>query len=128
MNMGLYLELADKALAEIKAPHCAVVPNDINDINDKRRAHRLSLVELREQAGKDWPECENDPALVEVLARAVQARRMRERGEVPPHYTATTVCAGCGAVPIFPGAPERVLVCPWCLNRAAGQPIPKTKP
>ncbi len=85
----------------------------------------LNVAELRTVAGPDWPECERDPALLEVLAHAVQTRRMLERGEVPPHYTATTVCAGCGPVPIFEGCPDRVLACPWCLNRAAGRPVPR---
>jgi len=84
----------------------------------------LTVADLTAIAGPDWPECERDPVLLETLARAVQTRRMRERGEVPPTYTATTVCAGCGPVPIFPGAPSHVLACPWCLNRAAGRPVP----
>ncbi len=91
------------------------------------QCHGLTVDDLRALAGADWPEVERDPALLEVLAAAVATRRMRERGEVPAHYTATTVCAGCGPVPIFPGAPERVMGCPWCLNRAAGRPVPRAK-
>ena len=84
----------------------------------------LTLSELQEAAGPDWPEVEADPKFAEALAHAVQTRRMRERDEVPPHYTATTVCAGCGPVPIWVGAPEHVLACPWCFNRLAGRSIP----
>ncbi len=85
----------------------------------------LAVADIRETAGPDWPEVESDPALLETLANAVQARRMREAGKIPTHYTATTICDGCGRVPIFPGVPERVRACPWCLNRAAGKPFPQ---
>lgn len=87
--------------------------------------HGQTLAELKEVAGPDWLECERDPALLEALASAVQTRRMREKGIVPPSYTAVTVCAGCGHVPIFEGVAERVEGCPWCLNRVAGKPVPR---
>lgn len=124
-EMGQYLEKADKALAAIKtAPGRPVTPNDINDFNDLS-LHGIPLSELREIAGPDWPEVERDPALLETLAHAVSIRRMRERGEVPPSYTATAVCAGCGPVPIFPGVSEQVDGCPWCFNRIKGLPVPR---
>lgn len=84
----------------------------------------LSVAELHEAAGSDWPTIEINPPLMVTLARAVQVRRMRELGHVPAHYTSTTICAGCGSVPIFSGAPSRVMSCPWCLNRIAGRPVP----
>lgn len=87
--------------------------------------HGLTLAELREVAGPDWPEVERDPALLETLALAVSARRMREQGRVPPSYTCTTICAGCGPVPIFEGCPAQVLACPWCLNRHTKRPLPR---
>jgi hypothetical protein len=125
--MGQYLELADKALAEIKKvpDRRPVLPNDKNDIDDKRQVHGIPPAELRELAGKDWPELEANPALLECFADMVAIRKMRERGEVPPTYTAMTVCRHCGPVPIFPGVAARVEACPWCLNRAAGKPIPR---
>ncbi len=89
--------------------------------------HGLTLADLTLSAGLDWPEIENDPATLEALARAIQTRRMRERGEVPPHYTSTTSCAHCGPVPIFLGASERVLGCPWCFNRIRRLPVPRPK-
>lgn len=87
----------------------------------------ISIADLRTVAGDDWPEVAGDPDLLESLARAVQTRRMRESGIVPAHYTATTVCTRCGLVLIFPGAPARVLSCPWCFNRRAGRPVPGAK-
>ncbi len=71
----------------------------------------------------------NEPNLSEdeyqALIRAIQTRRMRERGEVPPHYTEVTVCAHCGPIMIFPGVAESVEGCPWCFNRVAGLPVPR---
>lgn len=87
--------------------------------------HGLMLADLREAAGPDWPEVERDQVLLETLAHAVQIRRMRERGVVPPEYTAVTDCAGCGPVPIFPGCPPKVDGCPWCFNRAKGLSVPR---
>ena len=42
--------------------------------------------------------------------------KMRERGEVPPHYTAVTNCQRCGTVPVWPGCPSEVIACPWCFT------------
>ena len=89
--------------------------------------HGLTLADLKEAAGTDWCEVEADPFMLETLAHAVETRRMRELGIVPAHYTAATTCARCGLVPIFPGAPERVTGCPWCIVRVAGRPVPKAK-
>lgn len=124
--MGLYLEQVDRVLAAIKtAPDRPALPNDINDINDKREVHGIPLSELRELAGKDWRELTERPELLECFAEIVSVRKMREKGIVPPTYTAVTVCAGCGPVPIFPGVADHVLGCPWCMNRAAGKPVPR---
>ncbi len=87
--------------------------------------HGLPLADLKQAAGPDWPEIENDPATLKALANSITTRRMRERGEVPPDYIAATVCRHCGPVPIYQGIAERVLGCPWCFNRAKGLPVPK---
>lgn len=107
--------LAVLALASLTSPKTATALR-----------HGLTLADLRDAAGPDWPEVQVNPVLLETLAHAVSVRRMRERGEVPPGYTSTTICAHCGPVPIFEGVPERVLGCPWCFNRAAGRPMPST--
>jgi hypothetical protein len=90
-----------------------------------QKLHGLTLVELQEAAGPDWPEVQADTVLLETFAAAVATRRMREAGVIPPHYTSTTICARCGPVLIFPGVPAHVLACPWCFNRAASKPVPK---
>ena len=89
------------------------------------QAHGLTLADLQQAAGPDWAEIKNDPATLEALVHSITIRRMRERGEVPPDYTTTTVCRHCGPVPIYQGIAERVLGCPWCFNRAKGLPMPK---
>ena len=87
--------------------------------------HGLTLAELEEAAGEDWPEVRDDPAMLEALAHAVVTRHQRERGECPPHWTEHCECAGCGPVYLWPGSTARVLGCPWCFNRAEGRPIPR---
>ncbi len=64
------------------------------------------------------------PETLQTFATAVCERHQRERGEVPSYYTAQTLCAGCGLVPIFPSCPDRVTGCPWCWNRLKGLPVP----
>lgn len=85
--------------------------------------HGLTLAELEDAAGEDWPEVRDDPAVLEALAHAVVTRRQREQGECPPHWTEHCECAGCGPVFLWPGSPARVLGCPWCFNRAEGRAI-----
>jgi len=85
----------------------------------------LMLAELEEVAGEDWPEVRDDPQVLEALAHAVITRRQRERGERPSHWSETCDCAGCGPVYLWRGSPVSVLGCPWCFNRAEGQPIPR---
>ncbi len=87
--------------------------------------HGLTLADLKQSARLDWPEIQEDRATLVALARAIQIRRMRERGEVPPHYTSTTICQHCGPIPIFPGVGERVEGCPWCFNRVRGLSVPR---
>ncbi|MCC6208563.1 MAG: hypothetical protein IT488_10490 [Gammaproteobacteria bacterium] len=58
---------------------------------------------------------------------AQQIRCMREKGTVPEHYSAITICSHCGPVPIFPGVPETVEGCVWCFNRVKGLPMPRVR-
>jgi len=85
----------------------------------------LSVEELQAEAGPDWSWLQRHVQALKAFADCVRISRMRQRGEVPAHYTATTNCRGCGPVPIFPGAAQVVDLCPWCWNRATGLPVPK---
>ncbi len=60
-----------------------------------------------------------------AIAYCERVAKEREAGRVPPSYTATTHCRGCGTVPVFAGAPTQVDACPWCHNRTRGLPIPR---
>lgn len=87
--------------------------------------HGLTLDEVQEAAGEDWPMVRDDPDVLEALALAIVNRRLRERGESPSHWTARCECVGCGLVFLWPGSPARVLGCTWCFNRAQERPIPR---
>lgn len=121
--MGKYVEMANKVLAGMKNSRIDTTsPYERNEI-DEKRVHGIPLAELREMLGSNWAECERDPELLATYAHSIQVRRMREAGEIPPHYTSCAFCTGCNQmVPIFEGSPARVLGCPWCFNRLAGRP------
>lgn len=114
--MSRYLDIASQVLRELGY--------EKNEINEKR-VHGLTLAEIRRAAGEDWPSLEADSAMLSAFAHALQARRMRERGDVPSHYTAVTHCRGCGPVPIFSGVPKMVEGCPWCFVRVTGGIVPR---
>ena len=90
--------------------------------------HGLTIGELQEAAGEDWPIVRDDPAVLESLTHAVANRRHRERGERPPQWIASCVCSGCGPVFLWPESPGRVSGCPWCFNRGRDLPIPRPTP
>lgn len=106
--MGKYLELARQAVGE-------------------RQAEDSDFLSRNTAYGEKSELSEESSALAEALANAIQIRHMREKGEIPQHYTATTLCDGCGWVPIFPGVGERVKGCPWCFNRISGLPVPRVR-
>ena len=74
---------------------------------------------------KQWDALQRHPEILDGWKLAYQFGLERSAGIAPDHYTAVTVCDGCGAVPIWHGAPASVRGCPWCGNRLAGLPIPK---
>ena len=68
---------------------------------------------------EDW----QDSALIAFeplrgLAHAIHNSRELKAGRVPKGWDATTECAVCGPVRIFPGGSKTVLGCPWCLAKA----------
>lgn len=65
----------------------------------------------------EWAELEADAALMAAARLAFEFAEQRRAGIAPAHYTAETTCARCGPVPIWQGAPARVLGCPWCSVR-----------
>jgi len=65
---------------------------------------------------------------VQAFCLALECSRTRAAGQRPSHYTKRAVCAACGPVWLWEGAPPQVLGCPWCFNRSNGLPIPKPTP
>ncbi|WP_295885522.1 hypothetical protein [uncultured Thiohalocapsa sp.] len=90
-----------------------------------QKIHGFDLPELKAAAGDDWPELEANPEALDAFALALSIRWQREGGERPESYTQTAICDGCGPVWLWPGAPARVIACPWCFNVAAGKPVPR---
>ncbi len=118
--------LADVVLARNSCATDTEKARNFSLVSDVQKLHAVSLEDLQEAAGPDWPEVGADLVLLEALAKAIQTRRLRERGEVPAHYTATTTCRHCGPVPIFPGVGPTVEACPWCFNRLTRNPVPRS--
>jgi hypothetical protein len=96
----------------------------ILDVLRKAIHYGIQINELRELAGDDWPEIENDPDTLNSFAHAIATRRMRESGRRPGHYTEVSTCKGCGIVWLWQGASEHVEGCPWCFNRVKGVAVP----
>lgn len=60
-----------------------------------------------------------------TYARALIDTADRHDGYTPSGWTQACSCKRCGPVWLWPDAPEHVLGCPWCFNRAADLPIPR---
>ena len=114
----------DKTDKSPSVSYVSTVPGPFQQKNGSTGLCGIPVSELRDIAGRDWLACQSDPELLEALALAVSARRMREHGEVPPGWDHVTTCKRCGDVPIFAGFPTTVEGCPWCLVRISGKPIP----
>ena len=103
-----------------------VLTKELRELLTQHKGPLLDVLhEMRQMAGDEWDRL-TEPER-QALTRAIQIRRMRERGEVPAHYTATTICDHCGPVPSFPGIGPRVAGCVWCFRRAKGLPVPRPR-
>lgn len=102
-------ELLANAACGVSEEGCPITADDL--------LARLSKADL------DDPHILTADALA-AFSRTVQARLMRERGEIPPGWTSITICQHCGPVPIFEGCSPKVDGCPWCWNRVRGLPYP----
>ena len=130
---GIHLKTEGFSL-EVDAPQGLLTPDLVREITANKAGLLLelgtlikgvSITELKNLAGDDWPELENNQTDLEHFANLVAARHMRERGEIPADYIAVTHCQGCGTVPVFAGVPETVIGCPWCFNHHSGRPVPR---
>jgi len=107
------------------SPKRALTPELLKRIKREKAVLLRELEKVRKQAGKDWEAIANDPKQLKAFYELLMISEMRERGQIPAHYTSTTTCNHCGTVPIFEGCLPEVLGCPWCFNRHKGLPIPR---
>lgn len=57
--------------------------------------------------------------------RALDRGTVMNAGIAPEGYTQVAHCNGCGPVWLWPGAPARLVACPWCFRRKAGKHLPR---
>lgn len=112
--------LPDELVAKLRKYKAALLQVLGND-----EYHGIHVADLQRYAGDDWPHLRDHPEQLEAFAEAVSCRLLREKGKVPSHYTQACVCASCGPVWLWAGAPRHVAGCPWCFNRISGRPIPR---
>ena len=102
--MSKYLDIANRALETLKPLSTGY---ELNELYEKSPY--------------------TDKQQQEAFADLVAITKMRQQGQIPAHYTATTECRRCGVVPIFEGVSYKVDGCPWCFNRVKGLPMPQRK-
>ena len=106
------------------SPKRALTPDLLKRLKREKPVLLRELEKVRKDAGKDWDEVADDPKKLKAYFELLMISEMREKGQIPDHYTSTTTCKHCGPVPIWDGCPPEVLGCPWCFNRHKGLPIP----
>ena len=98
------------------------------------RAHLLTLAaaegidpaHVHAQDDGDLIECRglNEATLRDWLLLC-NVNACMDAGQAPPGYSKAVECSGCGPVLLWPTCPERVIACPWCVHRKAGNAIPR---
>lgn len=83
---------------------------------DAAHVHRLHADDVAACSGLD------DEELRRYLRRLERVAGMNA-GIVPAGWDAVAHCAGCGPVHLW--EPLRVIACPWCFRRKAGNRIPR---
>ena len=86
------------------------------------------LVDLKQAAGDDWASIVDNPAALAAWANLRHTMQLRDRGQVPGHWTKEFDCPRCGPVMVEPSWPNHVDHCPWCHNRLQGRPVPGYSP
>ena len=127
--LPLLSELAGRGVhIRVAGRHLAVSQDELtgsfaDKIRDNKPALIASLERLRQYATDDdeWQEIVSDPEQLRAFIYSLVTVESRERGEIPPSYTATVHCQSCEkGVPHFPVGADTVEACVWCLN---GQPV-----
>ncbi len=86
-----------------------------------------NLERLSAEFGDDpeWLKWKVHPLAVNHWAANMDIAEIRRKGSLPHGYVHEVECQSCGPVLLASGMPERVPACVWCMNRAAGLPIPR---
>ena len=129
--LALFSELSDRGI-RVKpngqdvtvSPKKSLTPDLVKRIKSEKPALIRQLKKIRRHAGADWDEIHSDPRQLKAYCEMLMVVEMRERGQIPDHYTGTTTCSRCGPVPIWDSCPPYVDGCPWCFNRIQGLSIP----
>lgn len=90
---------------------CYAVKSELDLTPDPQQVTKLLLQWIDDNAGD--------------FAYTVGTTELRKKGSIPPNYTDTTTCRGCGVVPVPEGSSETADICPWCFNRVQGLPVPR---
>jgi hypothetical protein len=111
------------ALPEVATP---AIPQPQNGFAPTDAARRLDTIdaagiELKAEAGEDWPAIRDNPEAVKQLALALREDREIEAGTCPERWSETAVCSRCG--PVF--VPPWLAGCRWCAPRRQGVAIPR---
>ena len=132
--LPLISELADRGIRVrpegfnvVVSPEKALTPDLLERIKKEKPTLIRNLERVRHDAGSDWDEIASDPEKLKSYFELLMISDMRNRGVVPDHYTATTICKHCGPVPIFEGCWPESDGCPWCFNRIKGLPVPNVR-
>ena len=134
--MSKYLDIAGRALETMaEQPYCPSEPtkpsatvyeiNELNEISPSDIVHGIPIADLELEAGADWPSIAENPVALSAWADLRHAIQLRDRGQIPEHWTKPFDCPRCGTVPVEPSWPVHVDHCPWCHNRLQGKPMPK---
>ena len=96
-------------------------------IRENKPALIASLKQLRQYADgddDDWQEVVSHPDQLRAFIYSIVTSEARERGEIPPSYTATVHCQTCNQdVPHFPIDSDTVETCVWCMGGQAPPPL-----
>lgn len=122
--------------ADMRARLAAGKPAIVEALRDAESTIRAHLLHLAESEGVDAAHvhrlhaddvtaCAGQPdKTLRAYLRGLVLGAGMDAGHVPPGWTTTAHCEGCGPVWLWPDA-ARVRACPWCFRRKAGKPIPR---
>ena len=100
---------------------------NINTCMQAEKTEQIDIERLKNRLGEDWIEYKDNREALKAWDNLFTNVDLIAQSKVPPEFTVTTHCAGCGDVFISPSLINggSVLGCPWCWNRTKGLSIPR---